>query len=540
MANTEGSPIFGDRVDEPERRTSDADGGNNLMSSTPYQSNPPGPQPSGSSGLSAPSFALERRGYDRAAVDAFVAQAASAYQRVMAEANEAAGRIAALEHDLEALHDELDEHDHPTYGGLGKHAAAMLRLAEEQATQVTQAANEAAKEMRSRANREATTVVAQAQQEVDQLRATRQAEIERHHAKMRSEAEEFKAAATTDAKEIVAAARREAEQIRLAAEQETATARTAAIREAEQLRASADREAQEARRALALERERLAKEAAAYHSSATDRTQRLVADSEARAKAAERRAAEALELSTTHREQATIEVDKILAAARRDAEQLIATARAQAAQITAKATHESDETHALAEKRIDLLRRRRDGILSQLAQLRDLVGSFATDDPDDDFIPRTPWSRRETTTESDYSFTDSASSQPAEDQQVASDEPTDDQSAPESEDARFTDEYATVEDTDSNDDSDTTAELGVPADSSEPDVIEATAGDGTEPATSEQSSGVPSQAQAKSRNGSSQPLASVESEPDQGWQGGSATADQLMIEEQDDSVDASR
>jgi cell division septum initiation protein DivIVA len=488
MVNTEGS-IFGERADEPERHSSDADGGNNPMTSTPYQPSAPAQQQSNSSGLSAPSFTFERRGYDRAAVDAFVAQAASAYQRVSSEAAESAQRIVQLERSLKELQEELDEHEHPTYGGLGKHAAAMLRLAEEQATQVTHAANEAAKEMRSRASREATALVSEAQQEAEQVRATRQAEVERHHAKLRTETEELRAAAASDAKEIVAAARREAEQIRLAAEQETATARTAAIREAEQLRASADREAQEARRALSLERERLAKEASAYHASATERTQRLVADAETRASAAERRAAEALELSTSHREQASAEVDKIMAAARRDAEQLVATAKAQAAQITAKANHESDETHAIAEERIDLLRRRRDGILVQLAQLRDLVGSFATDDPDEDFIPRTPWSRRATSKEPDYSFS----------------EPT-----PDSE---------TEDDT---------------------SVVESIASDGTEPASNEPSpTEVPSQSRSTESGGSSKPLASVESEPTDVWQGNSATADQLMLDdEESDSVDA--
>jgi cell division septum initiation protein DivIVA len=488
MVDTEGSPIFGERAAEPERQASDADGGNNPMTSTPYQPSGSVQQPSNSSGLSAPSFAFERRGYDRAAVDAFVAQAASAYQRVSSEAAESGQRIAQLEHSLKELQEELDEHDHPTYGGLGKHAAAMLRLAEEQATQVTHAANEAAKEMRSRASREATALVSEAQQEAEQLRVTRKAEIERNQSKLRTEAVELRAAAVSDAKEIVSAARREAEQIRLAAEQETATARTAAIREAEQLRASADREAQEARRALSLERERLAKEAAAYHASATERTQRLVADAETRASAAERRAAEALELSTSHREQASAEVDKILAAARRDAEQLVATAKAQAAQITAKANHESDETHAIAEERIDLLRRRRDGILSQLAQLRELVGSFATDDPDEDFIPRTPWSRRTTPREPDYSFS----------------EPT------------------PVSQSDDN-----------------TSVVESE-NDGTEPGSNEvPTSDVPSQSRSKDRSRSSKPLASVESEDNDVWQGNSATADQLMLDDdQSDSADA--
>ena len=65
--------------------------------------------------------------------------------------------------------------------------------------------------------------------------------------------------------------------------------RTSAKREAEQARAAADREVQEARRTLAVEKERLTREAAEHHSSATAETQKLVEEAEQRANAAEAR-----------------------------------------------------------------------------------------------------------------------------------------------------------------------------------------------------------------------------------------------------------
>ena len=70
---------------------------------------------------------------------------------------------------------------------------------------------------------------------------------------------------------------READQLRLASQQEANDLRTSAKRESEQARAAADREVQEARRTLAVEKERLTKEASEHHTNATAETQRLVA-----------------------------------------------------------------------------------------------------------------------------------------------------------------------------------------------------------------------------------------------------------------------
>ena len=56
--------------------------------------------------------------------------------------------------------------------------------------------------------------------------------------------------------------------LRLAAQQEVSELRTGAQRDAEQSRAAVDREVQEARRMLAVDRERLAREASEHHTTA--------------------------------------------------------------------------------------------------------------------------------------------------------------------------------------------------------------------------------------------------------------------------------
>ena len=89
------------------------------------------------------------------------------------------------------------------------------------------------------------------------------------------------------------------------------------------LRAAADREVQEARRALAMEKERLAKEATEHHQSALAETQRLVEEAEERARSAEERASEASKQAAETRSSAQLEADATINRARREAEQIV-------------------------------------------------------------------------------------------------------------------------------------------------------------------------------------------------------------------------
>ena len=71
----------------------------------------------------------------------------------------------------------------------------------------------------------------------------------------------------------MASATREADQLRLATAAGGDRAAHRAQREAEQQKAAVDREVQEAKRLLAVERERLAREATEHHTSAIVRDQ---------------------------------------------------------------------------------------------------------------------------------------------------------------------------------------------------------------------------------------------------------------------------
>ncbi|MDP9444526.1 MAG: hypothetical protein M3P83_09365, partial [Actinomycetota bacterium] len=145
-----------------------------------------------------------------------------------------------------------------------------------------------------------------------------------------------------------------------------------------------EREAQEGRRALAVERERLTKDAAERHSAAVEETRRLLADAEERVDAAERRAADATTQANRQRAEATAEAERVAVRARREAEQIVAAARQQAKQIQA---HEhADVGRSVEATRAELaaLQKRRDGIVAQLVSLHELVASFHSDDDHSD------------------------------------------------------------------------------------------------------------------------------------------------------------
>ena len=131
---------------------------------------------------------------------------------------------------------------------------------------------------------------------------------------------------------------------------------------------------------LAVDRERLAREASEHHTTALAETKRLVEEAEQRATSAEERAREAVAQATEARAQAQTEAESILTRARREAEQIIAAANTQAESITASGDSEKQRQLAALKAEVDRLAKRRDAITAQLASLRDVVAGFGDDD----------------------------------------------------------------------------------------------------------------------------------------------------------------
>ena len=132
----------------------------------------------------------------------------------------------------------------------------------------------------------------------------------------------------------------------------------------------------EARRLLAVERERLSKEAADNHAAATAETDRLVKEAEMRAANAEDRARTAMAQATKHREEAATEAERQVSRARREAEQIVSTAKKQAEHAVAQARADMERQTVNARADLDKVERRRDAIVSQLAQLKEIVSQF--------------------------------------------------------------------------------------------------------------------------------------------------------------------
>lgn len=133
---------------------------------------------------------------------------------------------------------------------------------------------------------------------------------------------------------------------------------------------------------LAVERERLAREAADHHDQAMAETTRIVTEGETRAADAEERARIAAQHVADQRAELAKESEGIVARARRDAEAILSKARAEADHLASTATVEAEKGHAIIKAEVDRLTKRRDAIAAQLSSLTDLVSGFGkTEDP---------------------------------------------------------------------------------------------------------------------------------------------------------------
>ena len=131
---------------------------------------------------------------------------------------------------------------------------------------------------------------------------------------------------------------------------------------------------------LAVEQERLAREATDHHTNATAETKRLVEEAEERAAAAEQRARDATPRPPSTGPRPRPRPSALLARARREAEQIVAAANTQAESITASGHAELERQVAALRSEVDRLIKRRDAITAQLASLRDVVAGFGDDD----------------------------------------------------------------------------------------------------------------------------------------------------------------
>jgi cell division septum initiation protein DivIVA len=324
------------------------------------------------------SFPLARRGgYDSDAVDAWVRTQSAEFQRAAESLKDVQSENDNLRDIVEKLKDRVEAVEKPTYTGLGNHAAQLLGLAEQEAEDVRSRAVREADELVKKAEEEAAMVRAAANHEAEEMRGRAVVELEEKRKQLLEDAEAMHADALAHTEDLRAHAEREAAQVKLAAEQDAQNLRLGATREVEQARAAADREVTEARRILAVEKERLAREASENHASATEQTGKLVKDAETRAKAADERARDIMAQAAKARDAASAEAARLLDNAKAEASQLVSGASAEAQHIRVSATTDAERQTRVLRAEVEELQRKRDGIMAQMGQLRDIVSTFA-------------------------------------------------------------------------------------------------------------------------------------------------------------------
>ncbi|MEJ7635139.1 hypothetical protein [Aeromicrobium sp.] len=324
------------------------------------------------------SFPLARRGgYDSDAVDAWVRTKSADFQRAVESLKAAQGENENLREIVDKLKDRVEAVEKPTYTGLGNHAAQLLGLAEQEAEDVRSRAVREADELVKKAEEEAAMVRAAANHQAEEMRGHAVVELEEKRKQLLEDAEAMHAEALAHTEDLRAHAEREAAQVKLAADQDAQNMRLGATREVEQARAAADREVTEARRVLAVEKERLAREASENHASATDQTGKLVKDAETRAKAADDRARDIMAQAVKARDAANADAARLLDNAKTEATQLVSGASAEAQHIRVSATTDAERQTRVLRAEVEELQRKREGIMAQMGQLRDIVSTFA-------------------------------------------------------------------------------------------------------------------------------------------------------------------
>jgi cell division septum initiation protein DivIVA len=329
-------------------------------------------------------FPVARRGgYDPGAVDAWARNQVAELARSGDVIAELRSDNESLQKQISELSEQMETAGQPTYAALGGHAAQLLKLSEQEAADVRTRARREADDLVTSAREEAEALLAAATVESVDLRNNGLTDVEAHRKRIQDQTVAANAEAVAFAEDLRAQAQREASQIKFSAEQEAETARQGAERDVEQARAMADREVTEARRVLAVEKERLAREANDAHAAAAQQTGQLVADAEARAAAADDRAREAIAQATAARESASTDAARMIEEAEAHAKSILAQVKAEAELHRTTAAKDLERhTRSLRTELADL-QERRAAILAQLGQIRDIVGGFAMSGTDD-------------------------------------------------------------------------------------------------------------------------------------------------------------
>src|SRR5713101_1380740 len=148
-------------------------------------------------------FVTVMRGYDRQQVDEHIRQ-------IDAEVRQHREQAQAMQRELSEAHHQFHEQDRPTYTGLGARIEQLLRLAEEQATEVVQTARSEANEIKATAKADATELRAGAENDATELGANAKRVTDEQQAATEHEADSIRTTIRREAGELTSATEREA------------------------------------------------------------------------------------------------------------------------------------------------------------------------------------------------------------------------------------------------------------------------------------------------------------------------------------------
>src|ERR1700685_2987833 len=133
----------------------------------------------------------------------------------------------ALQLELTDAHRQPQKQERPTYAGLGSRIEQLLRLAEEQATEIVQEARSAANELNAAAKVEAAELRAATENEAAELRALAKRETDDQRSSAEREADGIRTGARREADELTSTTEREVAKVRATADHEVAEKRAA-------------------------------------------------------------------------------------------------------------------------------------------------------------------------------------------------------------------------------------------------------------------------------------------------------------------------
>ena len=241
---------------------------------------------------------------------------------------------------LETQARQLPERDRPSYSRPGSRIEQLLRLAEEQVTQIVQESRSAANARQAAAKVDAAELRAAAENEAAELRAAAKREIDDLRASAEREADGIWTSARREAGELTSVTEREVAKLRAMAGHEVAEKRAAVEREIAKLRTTTEREVAQLKASAMRERDEILTTTNRLADEMLRKAQRILEESEAgRAQAAH--------------------------------------AKAQADQLMADTKTELERHRVAAQREVDELNRQKDAITTSLEQLRLLVSGRA-------------------------------------------------------------------------------------------------------------------------------------------------------------------